>query len=120
MKPPCGHTKAPPSDVEESVPRSRLALVRRFAYRNHVVSFSVSQIHDLFELRLPRLQITRGPNHSAMSSVPSGSAISSASGREMHSEEKRVQWKEIKSWWQSIADHLDMLVSIAPLVHKFI
>ncbi|KZV71492.1 hypothetical protein PENSPDRAFT_751730 [Peniophora sp. CONT] len=111
-KPPCEHTTAPPrpwTGEDMPLPRSRFCLVRRFSYRQHVVSFSISHVHDLFELRLPHLHITRGSDRTAMSATPSTSAISNASGKDMDSEEKRVQWKEIKGWWQSIADHLDML-----------
>jgi 1-phosphatidylinositol-3-phosphate 5-kinase len=106
----CPHTTPPPqpwTGDDAPLPRSRFNIIRCFAYKSHSISFALSPIQDIFELRLPRLQMTRTPEREHFNHP----SILSATRTEMEgSDEKKAQWKEIKSWWQLIAEHLDKLV----------
>jgi 1-phosphatidylinositol-3-phosphate 5-kinase len=86
------------------------------------VSFGLSIIENIFELRVPRLQMLRwsavekersSDCSSSVCSEPtlSSSISSDTSGGQQTGEGKRILRKEIKSWWEGIADHLDKLVS---------
>ncbi|KAJ6515534.1 hypothetical protein C8R45DRAFT_1067124 [Mycena sanguinolenta] len=122
----CAHTSPPlevrvPGAAEDPPPpTSRFNIVRHFAVEGHAVSFTLSAIDDVFEIRVPRLQITRkGGDKSARSSIASAttsnsmkddaSMTSAASTAQSMDEEKRALRKEIKAWWEGVADHMDKL-----------
>ncbi|EPQ53029.1 hypothetical protein GLOTRDRAFT_139979 [Gloeophyllum trabeum ATCC 11539] len=97
----CEHTTSP--TISESLPESRLNIVRHFSYRSHVVSFSLSLIEEIYEVRLPRLQIIKGhgekDDRRSIEPTRQGSL----------DEEKKTLRKEIKGWWQDVSDHMDKL-----------
>ncbi|KAI0033193.1 hypothetical protein K488DRAFT_48201 [Vararia minispora EC-137] len=109
-RPLCSHTTPPPqpwTGDDAPLPRSRFNIVRHFAFKSHVLSFTLSPIYDIFELRLPHLQLTSTPGRV---SSDGGTVHSSTTRQEMEgSEEKKLQRKEIKAWWQCVAEHLDKL-----------
>ena len=108
----CSHTTPPPqpwTGSDSPLPQSRLNIVRHFAFQSHAVSFTVSTIDDVFELCVPRLQIT--PGAAVKSSKDNDGAAIPDEKEYDGGEEKRVLRREIKSWWQCVADHLDELVS---------
>jgi 1-phosphatidylinositol-3-phosphate 5-kinase len=102
----CEHT-APPAepvpDADRPLPRARFNVVRFFGVGVTAVSFALSRVEDVFELCVPRIQITR-------SGAPEKSAHGESS-RLAEDEEKRLLRAEIKAWWQGVAEHLDRLVS---------
>ncbi|KAJ7172306.1 hypothetical protein C8R46DRAFT_1085479 [Mycena filopes] len=147
---------AKPTPVDPpQLPTSRFNIVRHFAVvrkdkrePGHTVSFRISAIEDdIFELRVPRLQITRKSGErgvrtsmvkddgaSVVSGVSETSGVSRASGvtgvsgvsgvsgtsgstagktitggHPTVEEEKRTLRREIKAWWEGVADHLDKL-----------
>ena len=113
----CEHTTPPPQPKSTSnspLPKSRLEIIRHFSYQSYSVSIDLSTVDDVFELRFPRLQLL-GTNaslnsseiHSEPSSVSRVSDVSDSSA----DEEKKVLRREIKSWWQGVAEHIDKLVS---------
>ncbi|CAK5273015.1 unnamed protein product [Mycena citricolor] len=102
----CIHT-TPSKDDKEILPISRLYIVRHFQVQNRTVSFSLSMIDDIFEVRVPRLQITRKfgdklGKHDSQSTTTSV-MVNDAD------DEKRTLRREIKAWWEGIADHMDQL-----------
>lgn len=105
----CEHT-SPSSDPENasSLPSNRLNIVRHFSHRARIVSFAVSEVPDIFELRVPKLQIIR--DHVAEKSTGSSSDESHDSVSD-GDDEKKVLRREIKAWWQGVAEHIDGLVS---------
>ncbi|KAF7355623.1 hypothetical protein MSAN_01479600 [Mycena sanguinolenta] len=122
----CAHTSPPleirvPGTAEEPPPpMSRFNIVRHFSVDGHVLSFTLSAMDDVFEIRVPRLQITRkGGDKSARSSIASASTsnsikddastTSTASTAQLVDEEKRALRREIKAWWEGVADHMDKL-----------
>jgi 1-phosphatidylinositol-3-phosphate 5-kinase len=101
----CEHT-APPLLPWPSLPASRLNTVRHFSSLAHSVSFSLSTIEYVFELRVPRLQLTRGyGDKSSKESIASERDIAEVD------EEKKELRRQIKRWWEGVTDHLDKLVS---------
>ncbi|KAI0260351.1 hypothetical protein BC834DRAFT_973492 [Gloeopeniophorella convolvens] len=99
LHPPCTHT-TPPTSSGTALPTSRLNIVRHFAHKSHQVSFTLSSIDDIFELRIPPLQFTRGGWVDKAPPSPTG-AVDDADT------EKKELRQEIKHWWQAIAEHLD-------------
>ncbi|KAI0065116.1 hypothetical protein BV25DRAFT_1799271 [Artomyces pyxidatus] len=109
-QPLCSHTNPPPhpwTGPDMPLPRSRFNIIRHFAFKSHTLSFSLSVIPDVFELRIPRLQITRGSWLEKTSSEKSRSPVE-GNGTDNDVEKKELR-REIRSWWQAIADHLDKL-----------
>ncbi|KAF9254634.1 hypothetical protein L218DRAFT_1082241 [Marasmius fiardii PR-910] len=97
----------------ETLPDMRFNIVRHFSNRTHKVSISIDKVDDVFELRVPRVQIIRGmsvlgPHHAqeATSSLLGGVKDEVEDEDEM---EKKKLRREIKTWWEGVADHVDML-----------
>ncbi|KAJ6632234.1 hypothetical protein B0H10DRAFT_2206622 [Mycena sp. CBHHK59/15] len=88
------------------LPASRLNIVRHFSSQGQTVSFTLSVIEDVFELRVPRLQITR---KSGDKSARASMAKEETKVPGQVEEEKRVLRREIKAWWEGVADHMDKL-----------
>ncbi|KAJ7748858.1 hypothetical protein B0H14DRAFT_2983246, partial [Mycena olivaceomarginata] len=105
---------------------------KRQTYR---IDYSLSRMDDVYELRVPRLQIVGGAGTgtgartslansvsvsaaefggdvASMSTSASGSAKEGKEGPAVD-EEKRALRREIKAWWEGVADHLDGLVDNA-------
>ncbi|KAJ7127895.1 hypothetical protein C8R44DRAFT_873667 [Mycena epipterygia] len=114
----CEHTTPPPAAPTAGpdpppLPASRLNIVRHFSAHGHTASFTLSAIDDdIFELRVPRLQITRkSGDKAARASMASSTSTegSAKSGGAPVDEEKRALRREIKAWWEGVADHMDKL-----------
>ncbi|KAG6914163.1 hypothetical protein DXG01_002001 [Tephrocybe rancida] len=91
----------------------RHGLSRHFSLSTHTVSFSCSRVDDIFELRVPRLQISRGErtahdSSSFMTHSESGETLEETE----EEQEKRELRREIRRWWEGIADHMDKLEAI--------
>jgi 1-phosphatidylinositol-3-phosphate 5-kinase len=98
----CTHTS--PSTPSTPLPASRFNIIRHFAYKSHRVSFILSPADDIFDLRVPRLQFTKG---GWVVEKPSSAATWSSMVDDVDKKELR---QEIKYWWQAVAEHLDKLV----------
>ncbi|KAJ7052946.1 hypothetical protein C8F01DRAFT_1169335 [Mycena amicta] len=97
-----------------ALPSSRLNIVRHYSAHGHVVSFALSAVEDIFELRVPRLQITKHGIAALDRDKGKGDTASMVSkttttGPGPVEEEKKALRKEIKVWWESVADHMDKL-----------
>ncbi|KAL1743638.1 hypothetical protein HDZ31DRAFT_83264 [Schizophyllum fasciatum] len=103
----CEHTTAPRQSGTDGLPATRLNMVRMFECQQRVVSFSLSVVEDIFDIRVPRLQIVRTSN------------VKSPKPVEMHEsdvddadEDKRTLRREIKVFWECVSDHVDKLEDI--------
>ena len=96
----CEHTTPPPGSWSD-LPQSRFNIMRHFSTAFGTVSFSLSTIDDIFEFRVPRLQITREKS-------PPSTSISEHPPEDY---DKKTLRREIKRWWEGVADHIDKLVS---------
>jgi 1-phosphatidylinositol-3-phosphate 5-kinase len=106
----CEHTTPPhprpPSDLP--LPRSRLNIIRHFSCQASVVSFTLSAIDDIFELRVPRLQIIRGGDRILerrfSSSVPDRLNDSKLD------DDKKTLRREMMAWWMGLSDYMNRIV----------
>ncbi|KAH8111649.1 hypothetical protein DFH11DRAFT_1792176, partial [Phellopilus nigrolimitatus] len=112
----CEHTTPPPlpwSSSPNSYPQSRFNIVRHFmsGKSKQELVFRICQAPALFELRVPRLQLARG--RALEAGVPKAPASNRTMSYDRASqdsdEDKRTLRREIKQWWQRIAEHLDEL-----------
>ncbi|KAL0570221.1 hypothetical protein V5O48_011743 [Marasmius crinis-equi] len=98
---------------DNSLPESRFNIVRHFSNRTHVVSFSIDRVDEIFELRVPRVQIIRGMSVLVSNHIQEASICTMGGGKEEaeldEETEKRKLRREIKVWWEGISDHVDML-----------
>ncbi|KAJ7330381.1 hypothetical protein DFH08DRAFT_786154 [Mycena albidolilacea] len=102
----CDHTApATPSPKEKDGDEHRFNVVRHFERQAYRIDYSLSRMDDVYELRVPRLQIVGGAGTGARTS------LANSEGKEGPAvdEEKRALRREIKAWWEGVADHLDGL-----------
>jgi 1-phosphatidylinositol-3-phosphate 5-kinase len=98
----CAHTS--PSSSSKSLPASRFNIIRHFSLKSYQVSFTLSLVDEIFDLRMPRLQFTRdGRVERTPAAVASNTMIDDTDKKELR--------QEIKHWWQAVAEHLDKVVS---------
>ena len=103
----CDHT-TPPGENSPDLPASRLNIVRHFSTASLDISFTLTTIEDIFELKVPRLQITRGTEKA---NVPV--CLSEPQERtEDEDRPKKELRREIKKWWEGVADHIDKIVRV--------
>lgn len=98
----CEHTTPPPPPWN-SLPSSRLNVVRHFTTDTADISFALSTI-DVFELRVPRLQIIQGVDNSSPFNSIGTTNLTDAM------DEKRALRMEIRKWWEGVSDHMDRTV----------
>lgn len=112
----CEHTTAPRragSDADILISKARQNMLRNFSYRAQVLTFSVSILEDIFELRVPRLKIMRH-RHVENAEKDVRPETEPHLDRDSSAEDDRKQLRrEIKEWWQGLSDHMDKLVSIS-------
>jgi 1-phosphatidylinositol-3-phosphate 5-kinase len=99
----CEHTTSPAG--AGSLPSSRFNIIRHFSTASGDISFTLSKIQAIFELRVPRLQITRG--------LEKFSPVTNPSKKEdvdMDGAHKKALRREIRRWWEGISDHIDKIV----------
>ena len=111
----CDHT-TPLGDNSLTLPASRLNIIRHFSTAFLDISFALSLIEDIFELKVPRLQITRSTEKSGIQL----SLLGNKEGTEDVDRPKKELRREIKKWWEGVADHIDKIVSFfcSKLEHK--
>ncbi|CAA7264497.1 unnamed protein product [Cyclocybe aegerita] len=102
----CEHTT--PLSTSIALPPSRFNIIRHFSTASTDITLALSTIEDIFEIRAPRLQITRG--------VEKPSPPQSSAGRKQEDSEseeepnqKKILRKEIRKWWEGVADHIDKI-----------
>lgn len=73
------------------------------------MTLTLTEVKDIFEVKVPRLQILRrkGADKKSAKGSPEGPGPSSA----LPSEERRALRREILRWWQGLSEHMDQLVS---------
>ena len=94
------------------MPKMRLNILREFGYKSRTLTFKLSQIEDIFEVKVPRLQILRGKNVKESTETLQPRSKHDPSQEMMHVEDARRELRtEIRRWWQGLSDHMDKLVS---------
>ncbi|KAI0643396.1 hypothetical protein C8Q79DRAFT_1074629 [Trametes meyenii] len=108
---PCEHTTVPPkpwSIADSPIPRARFNVLRRFSFQGRSVTLTMSEVNDLFEVRVPRLQILRRKGIEKKASEGPQRKNSKAS-LGLPGDDRRVLRREIMRWWQGLSDHMDHL-----------
>ena len=117
----CEHTTPPPRPrlaADHPQPRSRLNIHRHFKIQSTTLTFTLSMIEEIFELRVPRLQLMRSrAGEKAAQHSPRGSIFDEI--KEQGDEEKKVLRREIRAWFQSVSEHIDKLVGFASFSRVF-
>lgn len=104
------HLNSDPTNITQL--KWRLDILRHFAYQSHTVSVKLSAVEDIFELRVPKLQIVRtGGSLDGGSEKPTESHSKPGEDGKADDEKKALR-REIKEWWQGVAEHMDKLVSL--------
>ncbi|KAI0795874.1 hypothetical protein C8Q75DRAFT_744203 [Abortiporus biennis] len=107
-KPPCEHTTLPPrpwTSSDTPYPRMRTNIVRNFQFKDAVISFATSIVEEIFEVRVPRLQIIR----SVVRSLDSSDEEKAIAKSPAADSDKKALRREIMKWWQGLSDHIDEL-----------
>ncbi|KAI9060832.1 hypothetical protein FKP32DRAFT_1632308 [Trametes sanguinea] len=112
LQPPlCEHAAFPPKPwppADTPIPQARFRIIRKFSYQGRTVTFTLSEVKDIFEIRVPRLQILR--RKAGEKKAPEGpqrknsKASSGSSG-----DDRRALRREIMRWWQGLSEHMDQL-----------
>ena len=58
----CEHTTLPEkpwSPADTPIPRARFDIIRRFSHKGRIVTMTLTDVRDVFEVHVPRLQILR-------------------------------------------------------------
>ncbi|EMD31168.1 hypothetical protein CERSUDRAFT_89288 [Gelatoporia subvermispora B] len=108
----CEHTKAstPLAGSPARLPSTRLKILRKFSHQSRTVTFALSQIEDIFEVKVPRLQIVRSKHGKGTTESSSSSAQHDSFVEMSHVEDARRKLRiEIKQWWQGLAEYMDKL-----------
>ncbi|RXW18269.1 hypothetical protein EST38_g7586 [Candolleomyces aberdarensis] len=101
----CEHT-TPETTPPTGLPTSRFNIIRHFSTPMGSVTLSLSAIEDVFELRVPRIQIRYGEDK--VSRTPTGSSEQDDDVEN----DKRTLRREIRQWWECVSDHVDKLEEI--------
>lgn len=106
----CGHTTPPPGPGPwTGPPPSQLNIIRHFMVKDKIINFNLSLSSEVFEVRVPRLQMTRYADKPEFNTLTTENIQN-----DPDAEERRQLRREIKKWWEGIADHIDELVRHAP------
>ncbi|PVF97022.1 hypothetical protein CPB86DRAFT_874463 [Serendipita vermifera] len=100
----CEHTKLTTADPKDIL-RCRSNIIRHFHYKSHTLSFSTSPVQDVYEVRIPRVQITK---IRALTSQQRGGTIRDT----WQSAERDKLRLEITNWWRGVKDHMAQLEEI--------
>ncbi|KAH9847776.1 hypothetical protein C2E23DRAFT_847419 [Lenzites betulinus] len=107
LQPPlCDHTTFPskpwgPANLP--VPQTRYNILRRFSYKGCIVTLVLSEVKDIFEVTVPRLQILKRKKLATGQIEPPKAPPVSPT------DERRALRREIMRWWQGLSDHMDQL-----------
>ncbi|PPQ69941.1 hypothetical protein CVT24_003691 [Panaeolus cyanescens] len=138
----CSHTSLPMEDksatnLSPELISIRYNIVRNFSHRSSKtqISFALSPVQDVYELQVPRLQIIRGTN-SVPGTIGASNPPSRLPTRNSHqnnpilrgfvvqppaqarkgdkdeTSQKRILRKEIRRWWEGVADHIDQIENV--------
>ena len=110
----CEHTTVAAKSKDTPLPNTRFNILRKFACRARTVTFSLSTVEDIFELKVPRLQIIRRRQLEKGSEKDSSSAPTSPIKVTSSDDDRRILRKEIMRWWQGLSERIDQLVSVGP------
>ncbi|KAI1793644.1 hypothetical protein LXA43DRAFT_999787 [Ganoderma leucocontextum] len=109
----CEHTTFPEkpwAPANTPIPQARFNIIRRFSHKGRVVTMTLADVRDVFEVHVPRLQILR---RKAGEKKPLPDPLSTQhamrSGSSVLGNAHKVLRREIMRWWQGLSDRMDQL-----------
>ncbi|PFH47220.1 hypothetical protein AMATHDRAFT_68153 [Amanita thiersii Skay4041] len=102
----CEHTARISGSPSSTPSSTRCNVIRHFATSTCVVVFSQLEVKDVYELQLPRLQMSRSGEKPIHPLSEEGN-----NSEEQYDEDRSVLRRQIKTWWESVSDHLDKIES---------
>lgn len=102
----CEHTTLSAGGDSHTLPSYRFNIIRHFSTASADVSFALYKMQDIFEIRVPRLQITRGLEKASPVTITTGKKDDA----DVDGTHKKVLRREIRKWWQGVSDHIDKIV----------
>lgn len=113
----CTHTAPAASSATGDLPASRFNITRHFSIGSRVLNINTSQTPAVYELRLPPLHIARSfDNDSSALKLKQEKDGDMSENVVEGVEERRVLRREMKVWWQILAEHIDKLVRMNTLI----
>ncbi|RPD53925.1 hypothetical protein L226DRAFT_538834 [Lentinus tigrinus ALCF2SS1-7] len=106
----CEHTTYPAkpwSGPNSPLPQARFNIVRRFSYKDRTVTLTMSEVKEIFEVRVPRLQILRRKAAEKKPADPTDQQLVKVASPP--GEAHRTLRREIMKWWQGLSEHMDVL-----------
>ncbi|PIL34683.1 hypothetical protein GSI_03463 [Ganoderma sinense ZZ0214-1] len=114
LSPPlCEHTTFPEkpwAPADTPIPHARFDIIRHFSHKGRVVTMTLADVREVFEVHVPRLQILRR-KAGEKKPVPDPTPIQhpTAQGSSVLGESHKVLRREIMRWWQGLSDRMDQL-----------
>ena len=113
----CEHTTFPEkpwAPADTPIPRARFDIMRHFSHKGRVVTMTLADVREVFEVHVPRLQILRrkaGEKKPVQDSTSASVQHPAPLGSSVLGESHKVLRREIMRWWQGLSDRMDQLVS---------
>jgi len=82
--------------------KARSNIIRHFAYKSYIMSFSTSPVQDVYDVQLPRIQITKAR---AMTAMQESGTIRDA----WQSDEREELRLQITAWWKGVKERVNQL-----------
>ena len=94
----CNHT-TPPCMISQDLPTVRLNVIGHFSPMSFDISFTLSKIEDIFESKVPRLQIMWGTEKL---NVPPSFLEHQEDGTGDEASQKKDLHRGIQKWWEGL------------------
>lgn len=108
------------NDAAQSHPG--LSIARHFTYRAHRVTFTLAIVEEIYSIEVPRLQFVHGvhvPEETKPIAGPPATSPQRATSAEPETGDvRRVLKREMRSWWHTLSERIDNLVSLFPPVRS--
>lgn len=109
-----------PVEDNTNIPPSRpgVNIARHFAYRSHLITFTLAIIEEVYNVEVPRVRFVNGAHMSEeVKPAPGSPAVSSQSANSSEFETgdvRRTLKREMRSWWHTLSERIDDLVGTFP------
>lgn len=112
--PPCEHIVPVEDNTNIAPSRPGLNIARHFAYRSHLITFTLAVVEEVYNVEVPRVQFVHGAHMlEETKPVPGSPAVSSQSANSSEFETvdvRKILKREMGSWWHTLSERIDNLV----------
>lgn len=93
--------------------RPGLNIARHFAYRSHLITFTLAVVEEVYNVEVPRVRFVHGAYMSEeVKPAPGSPTMSPRSPNSSESETgdvRRILKREMRSWWHTLSERIDDL-----------